>query len=199
MPEKYEIRADYDSQSIVVYQAYPGTIALPALQGQRFVSPFSFNRMTWIKPSFLWLMERSNWGQKSGQEYILAIRLKRSGWQEALSLGVLTHPEKTIYRNAEVWRAEFEKALVHIQWDPERSIRGANLPYDSLQVGLTRQIIHRYVEEWILAIQDFTPTVRKIHKFLKAGEVEKAKKFLPKERIYPVEPSIGKRLMISDE
>ncbi|MGW1086997.1 DUF4291 family protein [Streptomyces sp. NPDC002596] len=24
--------------------------------------------MTWIKPSFLWLMHRSNWAQKSGQE-----------------------------------------------------------------------------------------------------------------------------------
>ena len=127
----------------------------------------------------------------------MAVRIKRSGWDEALSLGVLTHPEKTLYKNAEEWRSDFESALVHIQWDPERSIRGANLPYDSIQVGLTRNIIHRFVEEWIIAIQDYTPTVRKIHNFLKAGDVEKAKKFLPKERVYPVEPSVGKRLLIS--
>src|SRR5947208_14844524 len=128
-PPEHEIRADFDAQSIVVYQAYSSQIALPALTAGRFVPPFSLGRMTWIKPSYLWLMERSNWGQKSGQEYILAIRIKRSGWQEALSLGVLTHPEKSIYPNAEIWSAEFEKAHVHIQWDPERSIRGANLPY----------------------------------------------------------------------
>ncbi|MBL8891477.1 MAG: DUF4291 family protein [Planctomycetaceae bacterium] len=30
-------------------------MAEPALKQQRFVAPFSFDRMTWIKPSFLWL------------------------------------------------------------------------------------------------------------------------------------------------
>lgn len=197
MPAHYEIRADYDAKSIVIYQAYPSVIALAALKQQHFVTPFSFNRMTWIKPSFLWLMERSNWGQKSGQEYILAVRMTRSGWDEALSLGVLTHPEKGLYRNAEAWQAEFEKALVHIQWDPERSLRGTNLPYDSIQVGLTRNIIRRYVDEWIVAIEDYTPLVRKINDLLKKGEAEKARKFLPKERVYPVESSTGKRLLIS--
>jgi hypothetical protein len=97
--------------------------------------------MTWIKPSFLWLMERSNWGQKSGQDVILAVRITRAGWDEALSLGILTHPEQSIYENADNWREKFDKARVHIQWDPERSIRGANLPYDSIQVGLSRHII----------------------------------------------------------
>src|SRR5688572_16235475 len=115
MPGQYQIRADYDAQTIVVFQAYSGAIAHPALKEQRFVAPFSFNRMTWIKPSFLWLMERSNWGQKSGQEHILGVRIKRSGWEEALSLAVLTHPENSIYKNAEEWRAQFEKALVHVQ------------------------------------------------------------------------------------
>lgn len=61
-----EIRADYDRDTIVVYQAYRPQIADAALAAGRFVPPFSFGRMTWIKPSFLWLMERSNWGQKSG-------------------------------------------------------------------------------------------------------------------------------------
>ena len=74
---EYEIRAEYDSRSIVVYQAYGAAIALAALQQQRFVAPFSLNRMTWIKPSFLWLMERSNWGLKPGQEMILAVRISR--------------------------------------------------------------------------------------------------------------------------
>ena len=73
--KEYEIRADYDSQSIIVYQAYEKAIALPAVQNNRFVPPFSLNRMTWIKPSFLWIMERSNWGLKSGQEMIFAIRI----------------------------------------------------------------------------------------------------------------------------
>ena len=50
-----------------------------------FEAPFSFNRMTWIKPSYLWLMSRSNWGTKSNQEYILGIEIYRSAWEKALS------------------------------------------------------------------------------------------------------------------
>ena len=60
--DTYAIRADYDERSIIVYQAYREEIALSALARQHFVPPFSLNRMTWIKPSFLWIMERSNWG-----------------------------------------------------------------------------------------------------------------------------------------
>ncbi len=52
----------------------------------RFVPPFSLSRMTWIKPSFLWLMERSNWGKKSGQEMILAICIIRDSVKRNYSL-----------------------------------------------------------------------------------------------------------------
>jgi Domain of unknown function (DUF4291) len=74
---EFEIRADYDDRSIIVYQAYRKEIALPAIQNQRFVAPFSLERMTWIKPSFLWMMERCNWGLKPDQEMVLAIRITR--------------------------------------------------------------------------------------------------------------------------
>ncbi len=57
MAAQREIRAGFDRETLVVYQAYAPAIAGPALAAQRFVPPFSFNRMTWIKPSFLWLME----------------------------------------------------------------------------------------------------------------------------------------------
>jgi hypothetical protein len=52
MSKQYEIRADFDAQSIVIYQAYSAVIAVPAIKEQRFVSA------VFIKPSFLWLMER---------------------------------------------------------------------------------------------------------------------------------------------
>lgn len=96
MAELYEIRANYDRETIVMYQAYSSQIADLALKQQRFVAPFSFNRMTWIKPSFLWLMHRCNWGKKSGQNRILAVHISRTGWEKALSLGVLTSLEKNI-------------------------------------------------------------------------------------------------------
>lgn len=92
MPAYHEIRAVYDRDSITVYQAYNKQIAQLAIQQQKFVSPFSFQRMTWIKPSFLWLMGRSNWANKSGQEHILAIRIPRDFWEMLLSQSVHTDP-----------------------------------------------------------------------------------------------------------
>lgn len=194
VPGINEIRADYNDQTVIVYQAYPSAIARPALKAECFVPPFSLTRMTWIKPSFLWLMERSNWGQKSGQEFILAVRMRRSGWEEALSLGVLTSYESSAHPDANAWREHFEKALVHVQWDPERSVRGADLGCNSIQVGLSRHIIQRYIDEWVIEIQDFTPLVKKLHALVKAGHADKAKKLLPPQRVYPVRPEIAKRL-----
>src|SRR5262245_19372278 len=72
MPER-QIRASYTDTTIRVYQAYPEVIADTALKHGTFVSPpFSMNRMTWIKPSFLWMMYRAGWGFKDdGQRRIL--------------------------------------------------------------------------------------------------------------------------------
>ncbi len=196
MPKEHEIRADYDRETITIYQAYSAVIADPALEAQTFVPPFSFHRMTWIKPSFLWLMHRSNWGQKSGQERTLAVRLKRSGWERALSLAVLTSFEPTVFRSPEEWQDPFRQAQAHLQWDPERSLRGAGLPYLSIQVGLSRHIIREYVEEWIVAIEDYTPRVKKIYHLLHSGQGDKARKHLPSERVYSVPAAIGERILL---
>ncbi len=197
MHKKYQIRADYDADSIVIYQAYQTAIAAPAIEQQKFVLPFSLERMTWIKPSFLWLMHRSNWGQKNGQENILAVRIKRSGWNKALALGVLTHPEPSIYVDANEWDTDFEKAHVHIQWDTERSLRGAALNCYSIQVGITRHLIQEYVDDWVLKIENITALVQKIRTLIKTGKQKNIKQLLPRERVYPIDARIGKNIMIS--
>jgi hypothetical protein len=189
-----EIRADYDATSIVVYQAYRGQIARPALASQRFVSPFSLSRMTWIKPSFLWMMERSNWGRKPGQECVLAVRITRVGWEEALANATLTAPERGVYSDAEKWRRQLEQASVIVQWDPERSLRGAALQVDSIQVGLSRAIIERYVNEWTVEIRDCTPLVRKLRDLIANGRASQTQRLLPRERVYPVEAALARRL-----
>jgi hypothetical protein len=196
MPQQREIRAAFDRETIVMYQAYTPRIAEAALEAQRFVEPFSFHRMTWIKPSFLWLMHRSNWGQKSGQECVLAVRIKRSGWEKALSLAVLTSFEPGVYASASEWAREFAGAKVHVQWDPERSLRGAGLPYSSIQVGLSRHIICEYVEEWIVGIEDYTSRVRKMYDLLRSGQADKARRQLPPERLYSLSGEIGHKLLI---
>lgn len=191
---EWQIRADFDRESIVVYQAFRANIAAPAVEHQSFQPPFSFHRMTWIKPSFLWLMARSQWAQKSGQEHILAIRISREGWEEALSMATLTSPESRVYNNHQTWADEFAQAKVHVQWDPERSIRGAKLPHHSIQVGISRHLIRTYVDEWILSIEDITPLVRKLHKQCQAGQHQRARKQLPPERSYPLPEDIAQHI-----
>ena len=191
-----EIRADYDRETITVYQAYDKSIAIPAIKNNRFEKPFSFNRMTWIKPSYLWLMERSNWGTKSNQEYILGIKIKRTRWEKALSLGVLTDPDKTIYKSGTLWDKEFQNAKVHIQWDPERTFKGAKMQIRSIQVGVGRDLIQEYNEEWIEEITDLTPLTRKIRLLLKQGKYKEAKRILPKEKTYDVPDEIKSRIGI---
>jgi len=197
LPANYEIRADFDRETITVYQAYPTAIADAALSAQRFVPPFSFHRMTWIKPSFLWLMHRSNWGLKRGQERSLAVRITRAGWERALSLAVLTSFDSSIFRSPADWEARFQAARVHLQWDPERSLRGGSLPHYSIQIGLSRHIVSEYVESWITRVEDETPRVRKIYELLQSGQADKAKRYLPPEKVYPVEPGLAQRLRIN--
>lgn len=194
MGKSQEIRATYDQNTITVYQAYAKAIALPAIKNNRFEKPFSFNRMTWIKPSYLWLMERSNWGLKSNQEYILGIKIKRTAWEEALSMGVLTHPDKAVYSSGAVWGEQFKVSKIHIQWDPERTLRGAKLQERSIQVGISRFLIEAYNQDWITEISDLTPLTKKIYQLKKLGKYKEAKRLLPKEKIYFLPKDIEKRI-----
>ena len=124
------------------------------------------------------------------------MRVKRSGWEQALSLACLTSFVPGVFVNPDEWVEQFAVAQVHLQWDPERSLRGAGLPYYSIQVGLSRHVIREYVDEWVVGIEDITPRVRKMYDFLQSGQADKAKRLLPAERVYPVTPELGRRLQI---
>jgi hypothetical protein len=75
--EGRHILAQFDDRTVVVYQAYSSTIGLYAVEHGRFGGDFSYARMSWIKPNFLWMMYRSAWGIKANQEITLALRIRR--------------------------------------------------------------------------------------------------------------------------
>jgi len=189
-----EIRAEFDKETVTVYQAYNKNIALSAIKNNKFEKPFSFNRMTWIKPSFLWLMERSNWGNKSNQDFILKIKIKRENWERVLSMGVLTDPDKHVYSSGFEWEKQFKEAKVYIQWDPERTLKGGKLQERTIQVGISRYLIEEYNNDWISEIVDLTPLVKKINLLRKAGKYKEAKRLLPKEKLYPLNNEIEKKI-----
>ena len=75
MPECV-IRASYSEHTVRVYQAYRPEIAKPALEAGRFVPPFKMPT-TSTKPSFNWMMYRSGYASKPGQEFVLGVDITR--------------------------------------------------------------------------------------------------------------------------
>lgn len=187
-----EIFAHYDRQCIRVYQAYHPLIAKEAIALQTFGAHFHTNRMTWIKPSFLWMMHRSNWGTKKNQECILAIDLYRSQFEQILKKAVLTSPDSIGCTGAE-WEKAFEETTVYCQWDPDRNLNGNPIPRAAIQIGLKGSALRDFLETSIFRIQDLTPMVRKWNEQRKHGTL-KAKE-LPTEKLYPItDPAIRKNL-----
>ena len=82
------ILAQFDDDAIVVYQAFRPAIGHWAAEHGRFGGEFSFARMSWIKTSFLWMMYRSGWATKPGQEVVLAVWLRRVGFEAILAEAV---------------------------------------------------------------------------------------------------------------
>ncbi|MGJ4932430.1 DUF4291 domain-containing protein [Bradyrhizobium sp. HKCCYLS2038] len=183
IPER-QIRASYTPTTIRVYQAYSDGIADAALKQGTFVSPpFSMTRMTWIKPSFLWMMYRAGWGSKDdGQRRILAIDITHDGFNWALANSCPSERPRDL--DAEGWRRLKDASPVRIQWDPERDLHFAPLPHRTIQIGLSGEAVRLYVRDWIKAITDVTPLAHDIYSDVKAGALDSARSKLPVERAY---------------
>ncbi len=180
-PPQRQVRARHDDETLVVYQAYAPLIAEPAVAAGTFVSPFKRERMTWIKPSFNWMMYRCGWATKPGQERVLAVTITRAGLNWALEHACLAdfHPE--LYGTYEAWQERKRTSPVRVQWDPERSVALERLEHRAIQVGLGGESVHRYVDEWITGIEDVTPLAKEIGGLVAAGEHEAARRRLPVE------------------
>ncbi len=188
------IRAAFSHHTVRVYQAYRPEIAEPALDAGTFVPPFSMARMTWIKPSFNWMMYRSGFAGKPGQEVVLGIDITRSGFEWALEHAALSHYDAAIHSSHADWQSSVKHAPVRVQWDPERNWR-LNIVNDvrAIQIGLSREAVRRYVNEWIVRLENVTSTAHRIASALKGGIIPDE---LPDklEEPYPLSPELRLKL-----
>jgi len=65
--------------------AYRPTTGHFAAKHKSFGKDFSYSRMSWVKPNFLWMMYRSGWGIKDNQEVTLALRISRAFFDSLLA------------------------------------------------------------------------------------------------------------------
>lgn len=182
------VRAHHTASTIRVYQAYSHTIADAALAAQRFVPPFKMERMTWIKPSFLWMMYRAGWSYKdAGQARILAIDISREGFEWALANACIAHFEHPTFSSHDEWQARIAATNIRIQWDPERNFHGQPINgVRSLQLGLRGDAVQRYVNEWTVAIHDVTELAQTMKALVDKRDLAAATELLPKETPYSV-------------
>nr|WP_037890575.1 DUF4291 domain-containing protein [Streptomyces viridochromogenes] len=187
---RFRIRAHHTGTTVTVYQAYRPEIGRAAARNGRFPSSWSRDRMTWIKPSFLWMMYRCGWATKENQETVLAVEISRDGFAWALRNACLSHYVPALHGDQDAWKRQLRAAPARVQWDPERDLHFHPLPYRSLQLGLSGEAAARYADEWIVGIEDVTPLATKVHAHVWAGELERAAELLPQERPYLLEDDV---------
>ncbi|MFE7156896.1 DUF4291 domain-containing protein [Streptomyces sp. NPDC057636] len=185
VPPQYQIRAAYTDVTITVYQAYGPAIGPPAARDGRFPAAWKRDRMTWIKPSFLWMMYRCGWGLKEGQETVLAVEITREGFAWALRNACLSHYVRGLHSDRASWKRDLRRAPARVQWDPERDLHLAALPHRALQLGLSGEAARLYADEWIVGIRDVTPLAHEVHALVRGGDLDGARRLLPEEREYP--------------
>ncbi|WP_298208704.1 DUF4291 domain-containing protein [Acidovorax sp.] len=155
------VLAHYDANTVVVYQAYRPSIAEFAIRNGRFGGPdFSFTRMSWIKPNFLWMMYRSGWATKEGQEYVLGLRLPRIFFDGLLKAAVSSTFDPEIHANVEAWRSAVAKSEIRSQWDPDHSPSGEKESRRAIQLGLRGWALQALACDELLEVIDMTPFVR---------------------------------------
>jgi hypothetical protein len=152
--------AQYDDDSVIVYQAYRPAIGHFAARQGYFGGEFSLNRMSWIKPNFLWMMYRSGWASKEGQEVVLAVRLKRSAFDEILRRAVHSTFVPEVYESEAEWKAAVARSDARLQFDPDHNPSGAPVQRRAIQLGLRGEVLAKYAKEWLLGIQDISEFVR---------------------------------------
>jgi hypothetical protein len=168
----YHIMAQYDDEKIIVYQAYKKEIGEFAVKNQFFGGEFSFNRMTWIKPNFLWMMYRSGWGTKEGQEVTLAIHLKISAFRNYLENAVYSSYDQIEGISHEEWRNKLENSSIRLQWDPDHDPHGAKQERRAIQIGLRGGFINAFAKDDILQIENISAFVKEQYEFVKNHQLE---------------------------
>ncbi len=187
------ILAQHTTETIVVYQAYMPAIADYAVKNQKFGGPnFSFSRMSWIKPNFLWMMYRCGWCEKQNQERVLAITITRQLFDEILFEAAHSSFNSAVYTSHDEWKKALAVKPVRLQWDPDHDPHGKPLTRRAIQLGLKDDVLYKFGTT-ALQIEDVTPFVRQQKQHVDARQLDLLE--VPQERIYlPADASLVKQI-----
>jgi hypothetical protein len=183
-------------ENIVVYQAFNHHIASYAVTNQQFGGEhYSFTRMSWIKPGFLWMMYRAGWASKEHQQKILAITLPMEHFKTILKEATISSYDAGISPTQEAWKSELEKTEVRLQWDPDHDPNGHKQERKAIQLGMKGNILRKFCTEWILKIEDITGFAHEQYENVKKQRIEELQ--VPYEEVISIDDkAINTRLGI---
>jgi hypothetical protein len=177
------ILASFDDETIIVYQAYRPSIARWPVQHGRLGGPeFSYQRMSWVKPNFLWMMYRSGWGTKENQEATLAFRVPRGFFDRLLESAVESSFDGGRYASHEQWKQALAASTVRMQWDPDHHPTGAPEQRRAVQLGLLREALGELGQRAILEVLDLSELVAEQRAHVQAKRLDRLE--VPVERVY---------------
>ena len=177
------ILAQFDDDAVVVYQGYRPEIGHFAARNGYFGGAFSLDRMSWIKPNFLWMMFRSGWGTKEGQEVTLAVWLRRAAFDAILRDAGHSAFVPEVYPDQEAWKRAVAHSCVRLQWDPDHNPAGGKVERRAIQLGLRGETLARYAREWIVHVEDISSFVEEQRPNARPAY---SRLLVPRERVYPV-------------
>jgi len=193
-----QIIGSIENDNIIVYQAFNSQIANYAISNQKFGGPnYSFTRMSWIKPGFLWMMYRAGWATKENQQRILAITLPIVHFKTILQEATISSFDGNLFGTREKWRQELEMTNVRLQWDPDHDPMGQKQERKAIQIGMKAEILKKFCNDWIVDITDISDFVKEEHKKVLNNEIDQLT--VPVEDIITIDDlKISKRIGISN-
>jgi hypothetical protein len=197
-PAGRHILAQFDADTVVVYQAYRPEIGRFTAEHGTFGVGFSYARMSWVKPNFLWMMFRSGWGTKADQEVTLGLRVRRAFFDRLLAVAVPSSWDRGQYTTEDEWRRAVGGSQVRVQWDPDHHPSGAPLDRRAVQLGLRGDALESFGRGELVELLDLSDFVAGQRARLAAGGV--AALITPRERVYrPADPTVAARLGLADD
>ena len=140
---------EYDQDGVFFYQAFCDDIAEWSIKNQCLGGErFNPKRMTWIKPSFGWMLYRSGYGSKHNQTRVLKLKISHESLAYILQRCQCSHGRGG--------------SLGRVQWDPARDLWSPDgreprkmLRKRAIQIGIKGPLSEYYLRS-ILSIEDVT-------------------------------------------
>lgn len=154
------VRATFDERTVLVWQAHSPEVARAAVAHGGFGPRICWTeRSTRFRLSLPALLARNGWGTRAGRECILGLRLLREGFDALLRQAVHEAIEPEIYPSRNAWHLARRYANVCVAWHRDVDPVGSELEWETLRVEVRDHALKKFVREWVVAIEDWTPWV----------------------------------------